>query len=442
MAEHFTVVALARARAAWLSDVSSWASSAALPMELVRCVSAEELRARLETGRPYSAVLVDASLPAFDRDLVDRARRAGCAVLAVDDGVRRRDWVALEVSGVLSEPVERGALLAMLRQHARSTSRLPGRSTTSEGIEAHGGGAGLDQPGTALGRLVAVTGQRGSGCSTTAMAIAQGMGASLAPQVLLADLHLDATQALLHHTGDVVPGVSELVEAHRSTSLGPEAVRDLTFSFDDRPYRLLAGLRRHRDWAALRPRATEAAIASVRLAFRVVVADIAPDVEGEDECGSLDVEERNHLARCVAAQAGVVVLTARASAVGVSSLVRIVDDIARLGVEPRRMLPVIVGAPRPGLARMELSRDLAALAGGGAAAVAANGPSAIERPANPVFLAARRDLDRLIAGADPLPSSYCEPIAAAVLGLLDRLGDPSAPQGVTIRPGSLASWPE
>ncbi|MDP9419863.1 MAG: hypothetical protein M3P53_06925, partial [Actinomycetota bacterium] len=41
--------------------------------EFVKCVSAEELRARLASGRPFSAALVDATLPAFDRDLVDLA---------------------------------------------------------------------------------------------------------------------------------------------------------------------------------------------------------------------------------------------------------------------------------------------------------------------------------------------------------------------------------
>src|SRR3546814_12658529 len=64
--------------------------------------------------------------------------------------------------------------------------------------------------------------------------------------ICLADLALDAEQAMLHAARDVVPGVAELVEAHRSGSPGPHEVRDLTWEVGERGYRLLLGLRRHR----------------------------------------------------------------------------------------------------------------------------------------------------------------------------------------------------
>ena len=119
MTEHFVVLGVARVRSAWFRDISRWSTSAALPVEFVKCVSSDEVRARLASGRPFSALLIDGALPALDRDLTDTARSAGCAVVAVDDGRARRDWAQIGVDAVLSEPADRDAVLAVLREHAR-----------------------------------------------------------------------------------------------------------------------------------------------------------------------------------------------------------------------------------------------------------------------------------------------------------------------------------
>ncbi len=138
------------------------------------------------------------------------------------------------------------------------------------------------------GRLIAVTGRGGTGSSTVAMALAQGLAddARYAGMVVLADCSLDADLALLHDARDIVPGIQELVEVHRAGRPSPDEIRQLTFAVANRNYHLVLGLRRHRDWAALRPRALEAAIDGLRRTFRMVVADADPDLEGEDQCGS------------------------------------------------------------------------------------------------------------------------------------------------------------
>src|SRR5206468_4246056 len=99
--------------------------------------------------------------------------------------------------------------------------------------------------------------------------------------------------------GDVVPGIQELVEAHRNGAPSTVEVRSLTFDVVDRGYHLLLGLRRHRDWVSIRPRAFDAALDGLRIAYKAVVADLHADFEGDNECGSLDVEERNLFARAV-----------------------------------------------------------------------------------------------------------------------------------------------
>ncbi|MST32488.1 hypothetical protein GHK86_07105, partial [Acidimicrobiaceae bacterium USS-CC1] len=73
--ERWVLLGLAPARAAWFGEVTRWSTSGALPAEFVKCLSAEEARARLGSGRPWSALVVDAAAPGFDRDLVDAAGR-------------------------------------------------------------------------------------------------------------------------------------------------------------------------------------------------------------------------------------------------------------------------------------------------------------------------------------------------------------------------------
>ena len=163
------------------------------------------------------------------------------------------------------------------------------------------------------------------GRSTAAIALAQALGDDVRQGglVLLADLCLHAEQAMLHHARDVVPGVQELVEAHRaarrrptrcarSRSPSPSAT---TSCFSDS-----AGLA---FWTALRPRAFEAAFDSLRRAYRVVVCDIDADFEGEDAGGSVDVEERHLMARTAVSHADVMFVVGLPTMKGLHALVRV-----------------------------------------------------------------------------------------------------------------------
>ena len=419
--ERYVVLGLAHARAEWFRAVGQWAHQASLPLEFVKVVSAAELRTRLTSGRPFSAVLVDAGHPGLDRDLVDSARDTGCPTLVVADGRVVRDWTSLGVSAVLPFNLTRDDLLETLAAHA-----LP---VGQRDVLPHEGDADSAPPWR--GRVVAVCGPGGTGASTVAIALAQGLAADARDpkSVVLADLKLHAEQAMLHDAGDVVPGVQELVDAHRAGRPTLDEVRAMTFRVHERRYSLLLGLRRARFWSTLRPRAFEAALTSLARAYEVVACDVDADLEGEEDGGSVDVGERNVMARTATAQADVVFAVGLPTMKGLHSLVRVVHGIFDLGVEPERVVPVLNRSPRAPRARAQLAEAVAELLG---PAVARGIPS-------PLCLPERRVEEALRDGVR-LPSQLADPLAAAFLGVCGRVPQPTAPrthEAVRIRPGEL-----
>jgi Mrp family chromosome partitioning ATPase len=423
-AERFVVLGLAPARSSWFRSVGLWANSGALPAEFVRCISAEEVRARLASGRAFSALVADAGLPSVDRDLVAATRSAGCAVLVVDDGRAMRDWLELGAARVLPPSFGRDELVAALTSCAHPIRRGDADPTDL-----------LTRPSPAAwrGSVAAVTGSGGTGVSTAAIALAQSLADDVrhGGMVLLADLRLRAEQAVLHDAGDVLPCVQELVEAHRSGQPTAEEVRSLAFAVPERRYSVLLGLRRARHWPAIRPQAFEAAFDSLRRAWGVVVCDIDADLEGEDDAGSIDVEERNVMARTAAGEADVVFAVGLPELKGVHSLVRVLEDLITFGVDPARIVPVMNRAPRSARARAALAAVLADL----------TAPFAGGRLMNPVHLPERGNLEADVHDGARVASALGAPLAGAFRALLDRpRPEPVADAPEPVRPGSLGQW--
>jgi hypothetical protein len=451
--DRYVILGLAHPRAAWFRTLAHWAHASSIPAELVKCLSAEELRARLTSARPFSATLVDARVAALDRDLIDEVRRAGCPTLVVEDRRSRKDWLALGAAAVVLDGFDRQQLLDVLAAHATligSGDLVPG---TVDDVA----------PPSPGGPAIAVCGPGGTGASTIAIALCQGLadgvrsgvvppleddtgGDAARGGILLADLARRAEQSVLHDARDVVPGVQELVEAHRHGQLGPESVASLTFYVVERGYHLLLGLRRSSAWAGIRPRAFEAAFAGLRRTFRTVVSDAEADLEGEREGGSLEVEERNIMSRTAAGQADVVLVVGQPGMKGVHSLAGVVDDLIGFGVPADRVLRVIIRAPRSRRVRAELASALAALVGSRQGPAAGAGEartlpaSAADRAglASPIFVAERR-VEECLRDGVRLPSQMTTPLAGAVAALVDRCGGRVPPlQGPeAVVPGSL-----
>ncbi|HEX2849580.1 MAG TPA: hypothetical protein VHN98_03470, partial [Acidimicrobiales bacterium] len=345
-----------------------------------------------------------------------------CAVIVVDDLRVTRDWGSLGANAVVNPVFERKDLLDVLVEHASEITRgdaVPGETSVV--------------PESAWRAAVAmVCGPGGAGTSTAAIALAQALGEDVrfGGMVLLADFARNGEQAMLHDARDVVPGVQELVDAHRATRPSIDEVRNLTFTVEERRYRLLLGLRRARNWSALRPRAFAAGLDSLCRGWRALVCDVDADLEGEDDGGSIDVEERNVMARTVAARADVVFAVGVAGMKGIHSLVRVVGDLVDHGVPADRIVPVVNRAPKSARARAEITAAVAELLQGRAGGVST---------AAPVFLPERR-VDEALRDGVRLPHQLSGPLAGAFAAVLERSGSRIEIEPVPVAVGSLGSW--
>lgn len=427
--DRYVVIGLAHVRSAWFTEVARWATAGSIPVEFVKCVSPEELRARVAGGRPFSAALLDGRLPAVDRDLLATLADARIATLVVESTPDGPDWSALGATARLAHPLDRPALLDALATHASMVGLVED--------EPVGLGGAMTTSAAWRGRLVAVTGRSGAGTSTVAASLAQGLADDprYAGDVVLADLARHAHQALLHDARDVVPGIQEIVEAHRSGRPTIEQFHQLTFDVPGRGYRLVLGLRRPRDWVTIRSRAFAAALDGLRRSARIVVADTDADLEGEGETGSFDIEDRNLMARSTIGRADLVIAVGTPSTSGIHGLVGLLEDLRAHGLPGDRILAVVNRAPRTARSRSELTRVIANLTG------------AADRPdphVGPVYVIGRRNVDALHRDLSRFPGPLVDPPSVAVRELLDRLptrdltesiGEPAA-----VVPGSLGHW--
>ena len=202
-----------------------------------------------------------------------------------------------------------------------------------------------------------------------------------------------------------------------------------------RGYRLLLGLRRHRDWATLRPRAVAAAIDGLRRAFRSSSPTSTPDLEGED---AVRLGRRRGPQRPGAHSPVHCIRCRRGRAAGTEGHApdawrhhRPPRARCRTAPRPDRGQPgaawtACPGRDHPGLRRAQW------------------GPPRGARLASPIFVPERRQLDGLVNDGHRLPAPFCRTITTAVAGLLAVAGtqQPAARtlEPVPVSPGSLPTW--
>lgn len=427
--DRWVVLGLSHPRAEWFSRMSQWSTAAAVPVDFIKCITTDEVLARLNGGRSHSALLIGGDVAGLDRDLIDSVRVAGAAVIVVGTNFER-NWNELGAAAGLPEDFDRSDLLAALTDHAAPIAN----------IAAVVGDASVSQSPTWRGRLIAVTGPGGAGSSVVAMAAGQSFARepSNHSMVLLADLALNAEQGMLHDAREVIPGVQEFVDAHRVGSVPVEVIRSLVFEAVDRGYHLLLGLRRHRDWTAIRPRSFESALDGMLRAYRLVIADIDHDFEGESDTGSRDVEDRNHMARTVAARADLIAVVGLATTKGIHSLTRTIRELVALGVETDRIVAVLNRTTRNPRRQIDAAEALASLLAR---------DDRVGEIGEPIFVSERSDIEDALRDGVRLPAGAVRPLHRQLSNrLLSPAGDRRAQQPqesrepVPVAPGSLGHY--
>ena len=428
--DRWVVLGLAHPRVEWFSRLSRWSTAAAIPVDFIKCVSSDEVLARLNSGRQYSALLVGGDVSGLDRDLIDSVRIAGATVIVVGSVVER-GWTELGVAALLPEEFERSDLLGALTDHAPPIAQVSAVVRASP----------IEYESTWRGQLIAVTGPGGAGSSVVAMATAQSFASESSnnSMVLLADLALNAEQGMLHDAREVIPGIQEFVDAHRVGKVPIEQLRSLVFEAVGRGYHLLLGLRHHRDWTAIRPRSFETSLDGMLRSYRLVVADIDHDFEGEKDTGSRDVQDRNHMARTVAATADLVVVVGVATTKGIHSLTRTIRELATVEVESERIVAVLNRTTRNPRRQADAADALASLLAR---------EQSVGDIGYPIFVSERADIEVALRDGVRLPNNAGKSLHAQ---LVDRLGSRSRSGGsgdvllrtvepVPVRPGSLGHW--
>jgi hypothetical protein len=163
------------------------------------------------------------------------------------------------------------------------------------------------------------------------------------------------------------------------------------------------------------------------------VCDIDADLEGENDAGSIDIEERNIMARTAAAQADVVFVVGLPELKGIHSMVRVLEEVVAFGTDAARIVPVINKAPRAARARAGLAAVVAEL----------TAPFAGGRLMNPIHVPERHNVEADVHDGARLPAGLGAPLAGAFKALLDRPRmEPVASAPEPVRPGTLGQWSE
>ncbi|MGH9123258.1 MAG: hypothetical protein ACRDZ8_00805 [Acidimicrobiales bacterium] len=297
--------------------------------EVVECPSSDAAWSTLVAGRRYSAVVtgkVDAYLGATATRLgVPVVTLDGTAISGLEETIAalrfipRGSWAP--IADGRHRPEEGGRLVTVCGPGGTGTSTLAA------------GLAGLAGPVGLAGADVSAGG--GTGAAITANRGGNQPGWS----VILADFALHADQAYLHGLPEPAVGLLDLATlAHARPLAAPDVA---CHSVPMSGYRLVPGLARPCHWTAVSPPAFDEVLDGVRSACRLVVADITGEFEGESDSGSMDVEERNHMARRCAATADVVVAVGAFGPAGWRRLSGMVNDLLDHGVDPARILPVV-----------------------------------------------------------------------------------------------------
>ena len=160
-------------------------------------------------------------------------------------------------------------------------------------------------------------------------------------------------------------------------------------------------------------------------------------MEGEAETGSLDVEDRNLIARSTVSRADLVIVVGNPTMKGLHAMCRLLRDLVTFGVSSDQIIPVLNRSPKSPRLRAEAGRALTTLLNGSGVAIDVG---------NPLHLPERRDLEGCLRDAVKLPEPLGLPLYNEVTRRFHSAPDTTSlsQQAVpkVVVPGSLGAWAE
>ena len=332
---HVLVLGFATAQSEWPRRVVDWTTSGSLRADFAQCISPAELVKRVRSESRPTALLIDEATGRPTSDVLTVLRERECLLIIVgENGLPqwaeptaprlRPDFGAHELSRFLGDRFaltghDRAATDEAESQHDRELSE---------------------------GALIAVCGRPGSGVSTTAIALAQGLANCDRSRrgVLLADLSWRADQALLHDAAAERPSIAELFDALANRELQPEDLRSVTFSVPQRGYDVLLGPAGGFDRSGIEGPSMRRALSAMRAAYGVTVLDLDDDFvnpansRGQGRLPNVDLD--------AVTAADAIVIVGVPSLTGLGSLLGAVHELHVSGVPPSRIRPVLARIPR------------------------------------------------------------------------------------------------
>lgn len=424
--DRYVILGLGRSRSKWFSDVAVWSSAGAVPADFVKCLSVAEVKQKLNALQPTSILMLEAGTPGVDADLIHSVRSHEIATVVVCPKDLQQKWLDIGATAVLPQSFSPPELLNVLSAHGSLITRTSNEEIAQAvaDITSH------------TGKLIAVCGPGGTGTSTIASVIAQTLSDDVmnTELVCLVDMARNADLAMLHNIDDVVPGLEEVIESNRNRRASAEDLHSFTFHIQPRGYRLVLGSQRPGAWTSMSKRSIEFTLEGLRAAFNYVIADITGDFEGELDGGSIDVEERNALARLTARTADIIVVVGSSGLKGTHSMIRTVNELLRMNIAPERIFPTVNRTHKKLMGEKETTAALKALTHRNGVSASVNDPGfVIEKPIEHIWRNEERfpkqlcsqvykvietavEQSEISGGVTILP----EPIAPGSLGIIDE----------------------
>ncbi|MDA8208090.1 MAG: hypothetical protein M0Z92_03760 [Actinomycetota bacterium] len=326
------VVALARGSQQWVRDLNRWANGSVVEMSLSVTLSVAELAEALAGSAEPTLVVLDAENSE--------------AVAAV----RRLHGAPVRILGVATLPLNREpeGLDALVRfpfspeAIAQQLDALPMPSRPEGGgrLEEPHGPHPSHNPDT-RGMVSGITGARGAGSSTLAMATAQVLAGG--GSVVLADMGAESSLAMYHDLDPASPSLGDLARAAGRGALSAKQLHGCCVPALSRGYTLLAGARRPEETGPLVPAAVAGVVWGLSQNFDHVLIDLDSAWIGADGAPSA---AETALGLC-----DKIAVVADASLHGVHGSLRILERLLDSGLAPERIALCMNRTPRAPLGR-------------------------------------------------------------------------------------------